>query len=205
MATVTLAVAGIPRPIPFENPVMRAGSQAPGAIGKIVYTAAFTIIAKAADDETHVIFTCTLPTGFYYRCNFIEWTVVSTALAAFDGSNGINVAAGGLITENQVTAYNFLIGNVAHGDQFNGSDGVKTQPDSVTNDFRTFYRPFPWNDVQQYFIDAAQGVSILQIDWMDTSSSVTSAIPGSFRAEFFRYTVEQASGYLVQSPALVVG
>ncbi len=180
---------------------MRAGNMSPNPVSKVVFTAAFTILAKGAADETHVIFTCTLPTGYYYKPNLIEWTAASTSQAVFDGSNGLQLGAGAILTENQVSAYQFMMVNRA--DAIAGS--IKNQPDSVTNDFSTWFGPENPGDVQRYMIDAAQGVSILQMNWMDTSASTTSAVVGALRAEFFRYTVEQGVAYPANSPTLITG
>lgn len=203
MTTITLAVAGDPVRIPWESPGTRAGSHSQSPIAKLVFTADFTILAKVNTNITHVIFTATLDPGFYYRPNYVGWKLSGTANSSFDGSNGFQLAADGVFQEDGVDVYHFPITNQSNF--FVGAAAVNALPATVTNDFATWFKDEPKGNIQQFFINASQGVSIFEGNWMDASSSATTEITGEFRAEFFQFTIEQAQAFQPQTPTLIVG
>jgi len=193
--------------VQFENlrSSTRSGLATGLPIGKIIFADAFAVAAKDAANESEVILTCTLPTGYFYRPSQLWMSASGTTAATFHQASGFEVGARALFTENQVEAYSFALMNlVSDGFEIFGGTNIgafKSAPDAVTNDFSTFFKPY--QDISSLWIDASVGASIFRCTWMDTSSDATTAIAITWRLEVMRFTVEQARYAYANSPTLI--
>ncbi len=194
MATVTTTEVNTGIPTTWDQ-----GGPA-SAFGKIVYEGTFVIPSKLAADENSIVWTLTLPPNNFYR--FMGFEAMLIAPSQGDISD-IEYGMRGLITEDQVTVRNFPVLSVINpGNQSNGSESFKYNPDTTTNDFAAFFRN-AW-DVSDELINAGgRNASIIQINWMDTSADVTAAMSCQYRALAFMYTVAQSRTFAPNSPSLV--
>jgi len=192
MATVTTNITSNGNLRTWTSPARQDGS-----FGEIVFTGAATVAAKGAADESHVITTFTLPRNYYWRIMFIDFFITAGDTATFVD---YEPAMRGQYTENQVTAANFQVYN--DHDFRTGNEAFKFNPDSVTQDFCTFFTAS--NDLQARLVNAAQGVSQVRMDWMDTSADTSLALGVFFNGRAIAYSVNQGREERNNSPTLVV-
>ncbi len=198
MATVTTNSDPEGQPQHWIGPIStRAGVSGASPIGKIIFADDFTVAAKINTNESRVVMTATLPTGYFYRPSLLSVTALGTSKAAFNTTNGFEVGMGGEIAENSVLVYNFAVPNVGFTD---GSLAIKTEDDAVTNDFQAYF--LPRQPLSQILINASQGTSILELTWIDTSADATAAIQIRWRLEVMQLTIEQGLSFNVNAPAL---
>jgi len=184
--TTTSAPTGIP--ILWEASGARAGNQSPLPIGRIIFDATFPVAIKDAADQRQIIFTATLPRNFYHRLTSLEIQILGASIADFDD---MEAAGRCLITENQATVHNFSIINLVLRDDPSRT-AVRWTDSGVTNDFATWFGTME-SDISRWLINAAQGVSIVQLQLMDVSADASAALSISWRLEADMFTVEQAA------------
>lgn len=166
------------------------GGQGALPFGELVLSATATWPALGAADVNVLTITGTLPRGYVYRILEVEMLAATTSNAFMADPEE---AAMGLFTENQVTERNFILVNQSMSNF--GANTVSafaaTNP-SATNDHQTVLgvrkdqNPGLFTDL----IDASEGVSILQITWVNNRPT-TDAIVVSPRCRFLVYTVQQ--------------
>ncbi len=200
MATVTIAIADTGLMETWDNPAAQSGVVTAGPVGRVQFSGTTSITAKGATDETEVILTLSLPRGYFYRLANLHWSAFSTSATPFAPSNGFEFAAPGIVAENGVSTYRFFMMNdlakywadsLVGGGQVIGA--VKTDPDTVTNDFGTIF--YPGTGLSSYFIDASGANSTVLISWMDTSADATAAVSFLHFGQAYMYTVEQGRSW----------
>lgn len=197
MTTIVISDVAEARPRMFESPGVRAFNVSNSPIGEIEFSnLLFAIASKLNTDENFITISCTLPQGFVYRLRYAMFQL--SGVAANDIQQH-EPAASCLLTENQVTVYNFAMYNESSAQNSGLADaegganlGVafKSNQDAVTNDFSAFYSPI-WANIARVVIDASQGVSIFNARLLNSSGEATSAMNISYRFEFDMFTIAQ--------------
>jgi len=200
MATILTSVALVAASRSFASPGTATGSRSAAPIQRLIFTGAATIALKDAANESQVTFSATLPAKFFYRIASMRIAAQSTASGVFsDWENGMDV----VVTENQVSVYNFALYNemllIGNASSFKGD------PDAVTNDFVTFFSPMQGvvQPPSQFLIDASKGLSIIQTNWIDTSSDSTAATTVQARYEIDQFRTPNANAAPLNTSVLV--
>jgi len=193
VATVTTSIVTTVDRRVYSSPGAVTGARTPAPLSRLIFTDDTTVALKDAANESFVTITSTLPAHFFYRICSIQIAAFSTSVAVF---TDWEIAMHALITENQVQVYNFPIMN-----QINylvnttaGTQAVKVNQDSVTNDFGCFFAPAPGLPLpSQYLIDASEGISQIVFRWLDSSTDATAATQVISHIEVDQFTVTQAN------------
>lgn len=205
MATVTTTSNPTARVVNWLSPSAVSGSVSEAPLSKIVVDDSFTVAAKDAADESLVVMTVTLPSGYFYRINYLDWSVQAASRSAFDIANGFEQGASCEVSENGSTRYNFPVTNIAGRTSPAGLlNAFKLNPDSVGNDFGTWFTSQSnlWQP-SRYLVDASQGVSIVRVQWIDSSTDATVAVTVNWVFEAMMFTLDQANNYGINSPQLI--
>jgi len=203
MATVTTAIVLEADSRTYSSPAARAVDRGSSPIRTMIFTDQTTIALKDAANESFVTISATLPSNFFYRIKSMRFHAASTTLGVFaDWTTGM----AGLITENQVQVYDFAVWNESGRIDATNSDGstnfaFKINQDAVTNDFGCFFSPL--EELSVYLIDASQGVSIITLRWLDTSSDSTAATVLRSRIEVDAFTIDQANAFETNRSQLI--
>jgi len=181
MATVTTTevATAVLRPVQYLNP------SAP--FGELVFASSFIVPIKAAADENRIIIAATLPRNYVYRLQSLEiFCAADTDGVFFDWAAAWTV----VLTENQVTTRRFgLFNQVSFNDAL--VKGVKIEPDSVSNDFGTWYVPGVQSPIGNQLIAAGPAASVMTLQMMDTSADTTAAVTVLYRLMATAYTIAQ--------------
>jgi len=144
----------------------------------------FTVAAKDAANESKIIISNILPVNFTYRLTSCELFIQSTSLAVFDDiEKGWTV----VVAENQVTQRRFGIFNSST--RYLSVAGIKSNDDSVTNDFGTWYTP--GEAIGDQLVNGTGSAAVITVQGMDTTSDATAAFQCVFRMLALAYTFEQ--------------
>lgn len=200
MATVSTTNTPTGLRQPFEKTVSGISGQVGAApIAKIVFAGAFNVAAKGAGDESQVIMTCTLPTGYHYRPSLLWVSAVGTAVDVFEPVTGFESGASQSITEDSIATWLSNLVNVFERDLDVGA--IKVLTDATANDFQTLL--VPEDAFTRSMVNAAQGSSVYSSTWMDTSDDTTTLITITWRLEVMQFTIEQVQSFLPNAPTLI--
>lgn len=211
MATTTDTFAQTVALTQFERP--ETLSTSPAALvtpfGEGIGSLEAAVIGAVGAADTNVVtISLTLPTGWFYR--LVELTIQTAGTSITDMNEPQSFMAG-LITENQVVNKRFLVSNLTN--QYSSVDaagalairaGYHGVNPTTTNDFLAVYgidSRFQ-KGFRDDLIDASQGVSIVQLTWLNDSSAATGAMGLSLYSRFLMYSIEQARHGALWIPSL---
>ncbi len=186
MATVTTAFAMTSDLFTFQHP--GGHYVGPKPFGQLTFGRgeADTVPALGAGDVNVTTWTGTLPRNFVYRMVECRFGLATTAEAQLDNA-AIGMRA--LFTENQVTTKTFPLFNT----QALNAGGAVAFPGinpAITNDHVAWAQPWPPEGLYNDIIDASQGISNMQVTWIDDAPTTT-AFTVTPWVRFLSYTVEQ--------------
>lgn len=189
MATITIAVPLSPQIQTFTNP--GGFYQGSRPFGELVFNDQGTAIAAKDAANTNVVtFNGQLPSGFVYR--LVELRVMFNGVNEADFIE-LRPAMSLLFTENQVSLKETMLFNLGNPNaEFVLSAGATAiRNPAVTNDFSAIFLPLDGDRMYSDLIDAAQGVSIMQMISVNPSPSATAAMTVNTYARFLFYTIAQ--------------
>jgi len=203
VATVAINTTGLRTIRSFDRESVGNNPASIMPFAEVVFSNPGVAIALLGAGDVNVwTYTCTLPANFVYRV--VEMKVLAAGPAESDlddAEPGMMVTA----TENQVAFKNWLLWNQCQylGSTSGSLSAIAAANPATTNDFQTIFANPAGADVQSDFIDASQGISIIQTVWVNFNAT-SSAMTVSPYYRFYQYTIDQFTRGAIWTPSLVV-
>lgn len=163
--------------------------------GQLTLSVIAPIVSKAGSDTNVITVSGSFPRNFVYRPAEIQ--AIYQGISLTDMLEPQNTMLG-LWSENQVVKRRFSLTNLSTKNSYETLGAVTdstaswhANSNAITNDFSAVCTPIDQPGLFTDVVNASEGVSQLQVTWLNDSSAATAAMQLIFYSRWLMYTVEQ--------------